>query len=326
MRTFIFTLILSISFLSHSDSLKASGTFIAKKDCALYQSKAKQINPDNLISKIGDEYRIKQVIRNNDQVEWVRVRTNNSDIPLRWIDASCGSLENFKISNKSKQNNANCNVAKQEDAYVLSISWSPGFCQTHHSKTECQNLSNTYASSHFTLHGLWPNKSICGTKYGFCGDVKNKPRDFCDYPPVPNLSETMRNKLEQYIPSVKHGTCLERHEWWKHGTCSGYDVDDYYNTATSMLEKVNQSDFVLNYIRTNIGKSLSTEELYKEFDNSFGDNARNHISLMCKNGALEEIQIQLPQKLDSEFKTLIHESDTKVKNTCGDKFILQSAQ
>ncbi len=66
-----------------------------------------------------------------------------------------------------------CNDPNSADSYVLALSSQAGFCETYGfeaGRPECLHLTkDSYAATHLTLHGLWPNKDLCGTYYGYCG-------------------------------------------------------------------------------------------------------------------------------------------------------------
>lgn len=279
---------------------KASGTFIATQACDLYQSKRNRTNPGNLKATVGSRYPIREALLAGANPEWLRVLTEAEvGEKLRWIEASCGNSEDFSVvagdgGGTSEDNPVACRTPNAYDSHVLAISWQPAFCEMHH-KTECQSLdSNRYDASHFTLHGLWPNKQGCGIDYGFCGEVRHRPGDFCDYPTV-NLTEPVHARLGVVMPSAKHGTCLQRHEWWKHGTCRDADPNVYYNLAMSLLDQINQSSFVTAFIRGNIGNTVDRAAVHQAFDAAFGDNAHQHMGLFCQNGMLQEIQLSLPK-------------------------------
>jgi len=98
------------------------------------------------------------------------------------------------------------------DFYVLSLSWSPSFCETpagSASQEQCAS-GRPYA---FVVHGLWPQY-----ERGF-------PED-CQVPP-PRLARTIVDAMLDLMPARK----LVYHEWDKHGTCSGLDQRDYFDTV-----------------------------------------------------------------------------------------------
>jgi ribonuclease T2 len=95
------------------------------------------------------------------------------------------------------------------DYYVLALSWAPSYCASHpsdHSR-ECS------AHSSFVLHGLWPQRE------------NGAPPMDCSEASQPSAG-TVDHMLE-FMPSRG----LIRHEWSKHGTCSGLSADAYFQTV-----------------------------------------------------------------------------------------------
>ena len=144
----------------------------------------------------------------------------------------------------------------QFDHYVLALSWLPAFCELHSRKPECRKQKpQDYSARHFSLHGLWPSLKV-RRGYSYCDmdsqtvkRYKNMP--WCDMPKLDLLTET-RNELKQYMPASVQG-CLQRHEWYKHGTCTTMNVNQYYQRSHDLLEMVNQSNFA-QLVGDNIGK------------------------------------------------------------------------
>ncbi|BAJ00174.1 ribonuclease T2 family protein [Shewanella violacea] len=325
---------LILIFSSNAYATPATGSFLADKSCELYQSKSKKTNPDSLHTQAGTRYAIFERLGSRQQPDWVRVKTQAKYSPMRWVSAKCGdiSLDSTQVqisppkATTSKQVNT-CQLAQSQDSHLLALSWQPAFCKLKgQGKPECQgDRSARYDSSHFTLHGLWPNKNSCGRDYGYCGKVKHKPAHFCQYPQV-SLSHDLRSRLNRVMPSAKYASCLQRHEWWKHGTCTEQDPEVYFGKAIAFTEQVNQSDFVKHFIADRIGKVVSRSELNTAFNKSFGNQAYRKLSLQCTQGSLREIQIKLPGSLSSDsIKTLLPKTTNARKGSCGQQFLLNSA-
>ncbi|PIW62985.1 MAG: ribonuclease T [Shewanella sp. CG12_big_fil_rev_8_21_14_0_65_47_15] len=341
----------------------ASGEFVADKRCELFQSKNKQTNPDQWQSNIGERYPVLEILGNSTKPDWLRVRTNAATSPLRWISGDCGQyLSNIAGSNlstpatavgsvqttrasESKADNKDslntpsttekrpanqCQIEGNFDSHILALSWQSTFCELYgRRKAECRALSQTPESSqwqHFSLHGLWPNKQQCGTRYGYCSTVKLQPNDFCTYPEF-ELNPSVRKNLEEVMPSAHYGTCLERHEWWKHGTCRSQDPNEYFLLATQLTQAVNASAWVQKFIHDNIGKSVSKSELNQSFDTSFGQGAHTKISLECAKGLLSEIRINLPEviKASDSLPSLLAKANRAKKGSCLETIMIDNA-
>jgi ribonuclease T2 len=101
------------------------------------------------------------------------------------------------------------------DYYLLSLSWSPTYCLTHAGdRNECGDRG--YG---LILHGLWPQFEHGGY-----------PQD-CNAAP---LDAGARRLGATLFP----GESLLRHEWQRHGSCSGLDAGEYLRTADRALARV----------------------------------------------------------------------------------------
>lgn len=218
---------------------------------------------------------------------------------------------------------ASCQLPNKEDSYKLAVSWQPAFCESHRGKPECKITDSTvYQASHFTLHGLWPNKRECGVDYGLCGQYKKPARSFCDYAPVPMTAETIKN-LREIMPSVAGGSCLDRHEWYKHGTCqTDWNADGYFDTAVRLVKEFNDTG-IAEFMKQNTGKTVATEEFFNVVNQSLGKNASKRLSLGCdRQGNLVDVFINLPKQIPDKvaLATLIQQAPESVNNRCGESF------
>lgn len=324
-KKIFFTILFCLYFLSSKAiATHMQGNFVAQASCPMFQSKNKQTNPDNRYTTLGQSYPINEFLGAIEQPKWFRVKTSAERSPLRWVNASCGQwVKQTNLEQKQSQNA--CDIKNQYDSFILALSWQKGFCQFNQQKLECEKLKakpNTSFYQKFTLHGLWPNKTSCGTRYGFCGDIKKSPRDFCDYPPL-TLSTTMRAQLNSVMPSSLFGTCLQRHEFWKHGSCMTASAEHYYSLATQLTKEINQSRFVTDFMQEYLGKKVKKESFYRAFNQYFSVNAKQKLQLICKNNTLTEIRINLAKDISStnNLSNLINSANkNKTKNRCGKYF------
>ena len=99
------------------------------------------------------------------------------------------------------------------DYYVLTLSWSPGFCDTG-GESRSPEQCDSGANAAFVTHGLWPNDADgsdpCGDKLG------------PDYVPSNALGIG-----EQVYPT--RGLAI--HEWRNHGVCTGLDAAHYFKAV-----------------------------------------------------------------------------------------------
>jgi ribonuclease T2 len=106
----------------------------------------------------------------------------------------------------------------QFDFYLLSLSWSPSFCETAYGAARGEQCGPRPYS--FVVHGLWPQY-----ERGF-------PQN-CQYP-APRLSRQIVEEMLDLMPARR----LVYHEWDAHGTCAGLDQRDYFDTVRKARARV----------------------------------------------------------------------------------------
>jgi ribonuclease T2 len=163
--------------------------------------------------------------------------------------------------------------------YVFSVSWEPAFCETHASKPECQaETSSSFAANNFSLHGLWPqpeSKQYCGVSSTYINDDKNGQWNLL---PAVVLNSSTETLLQTDMPGTM--SYLERHEWIKHGTCSGYSQQNYFAPALSMLGGVNGGNLAAE-VRSDIGYEVPLSYLKSAARQDYGSMADSAIEYLC---------------------------------------------
>lgn len=95
------------------------------------------------------------------------------------------------------------------------------------------------------------------------------------------------------MPSFAVGGCLERHEWYKHGSCQVLSSNDYFSLALRLTQEVQATSFG-SYLHDHVGQRVPLAQLREAIVQSFGEQAVYKVYLGCKNGYLVDIFIQLP--------------------------------
>lgn len=284
----------------------ANGTFETNSRCAMFQSKARRTNPGDVMSASGQSYAVIEVLPNLRAAKWYRVRVPGIQIP-RWIEARCGSRvpDGSAGANEPpvapEQTRPICNTPERFDAHVLALTWQPAFCELkRNGPPECAGIdADSFTAGNLALHGLWPNRRQCGKDYGFCGAVRSK-RAFCDYPRL-QLTGATRAALERIMPSAAQPRgCLQRHEYWKHGTCRAGGAESYYEVSIALVGQINASRFVTQFLRGQVGRRVTVRDLRSAFNAAFGPDTANRLKLRCRNGMLVELQINLPARLNAD--------------------------
>lgn len=142
--------------------------------------------------------------------------------------------------------------------YLLAFDWIPGFCKSipDSNKPECYAPDN-YWKNNLTLHGLWPDYNN--------GNIKlNCPNnDFSGK----YIEEIGMDVMRKYWPNVKLNTRSKKynnfykHEWQKHGSCTGLDEESYFKAAINTIKKYNTP----RIISDNVGKIISTDDVRNSF-------------------------------------------------------------
>lgn len=305
LRLLLIVLTTALSFTSYS-SVTVNGNFKANKTCPAYVSKNNKNGPNALAVHRDERYELREINRPLNP-DWLRIQFNDESEAsgLRWVHASCGDCD-YQDSGKTI-----CDESPGlADSNVLALSWQPGFCETYGyeaGKPECTQLkAQSYQANHLVLHGLWPNQDVCGQHYGFCG-VQPQPHH-CDYSPV-NLNSSVAMELRQLMPSYTYGSCLERHEWNKHGSCQALSANDYFTLAIRLTKEMDKTALG-DFLRQHQGETITRGELRDEIAHSFGKEANTKVYLGCKNGILVDVYIQLPALIPqtSSLQALIKEA------------------
>lgn len=317
----VFLVILAIGY-AHSVSAKAIGVFSAQQTCPAYVSKNKLTNPDNTQILANKKYDIIEANK-PDHASWYRVILPTAKPKERWISADCGDAQLSSGQGMGDNgNSSSCSIAGEADSHVLALSWQPAFCEIKPQKPECKITDpQVYQAKHFTLHGLWPNKKSCGTHYAFCDDVKAQKQNFCEYPEI-KLNPTSQAALAEVMPSVTAGSCLERHEWHKHGTCqAAKSIEEFFDLSVDLARQFNDSGMAY-FMNRRIGQQVRTEDFLNRIAAVLGSSARERIKLSCDQGMLVEIQLSLIADLTpgADLEKLIINAPAQSNSNCGETF------
>lgn len=118
------------------------------------------------------------------------------------------------------------------DYYMLSLSWSPSFCEQQKQKnggnvpSHLQFQCNEAAQFGWVIHGLWPQKANAHA-------ISDHPR-FCqgDLPPV------SADLIKKHLPESP-GAKLLQGQWEKHGACAFNDAQSYFAKQQALFRSLN---------------------------------------------------------------------------------------
>lgn len=198
--------------------------------------------------------------------------------------------------------------AQSYDYLLLATSWQPGFCANHTTKPECQSLRGTYAANNIALHGFWP-QNYDGTYPSYCNvpqkDISlDQSSQWCSMDAYGISSNTL-STLQKYQPGAgATRSCLDDHEWYKHGSCSGLDPNTYWNEVSGIMGRLGQTSFGL-FLHNSAGRYITRTQLVNAFDAALGSGAHAAAGFKCtKIGTksyLTEIWINLNKTTASSF-------------------------
>ncbi|GEO80331.1 ribonuclease T2 family protein [Pararhodospirillum oryzae] len=164
---------------------------------------------------------------------------------------------------------AGASFARADD-FVLALSWTPGFCATlatPDAKPECAP-SDASTNALLSLHGLWPQPR--GRAYCAVSDdliARDRSPGWDDLPPVPLQDPALEQALAEVMPGV--ASHLDRHEWIKHGTCTGWDADTYMRTAIALTQtaRATQTQRLISKAQ---GDTVTSAALCRALEADFG--------------------------------------------------------
>ncbi|SMO38746.1 ribonuclease T2 family protein [Paracoccus laeviglucosivorans] len=166
-------------------------------------------------------------------------------------------------------------VAGRFDYYVLSLSWSPSWCDAQ-GRAEGSEQCAPQRRLGFTVHGLWPQY-----ENGWPQDCRTDARD-------PSRRET-RNMAD-----IMGTPGLVWYQWKKHGRCSGLSSQDYF-----ALTRKAAADVHLPQVLTRLSRdvTLPANVLEDAFIEANPDMTRDGITVTCRDRALQEVRICLTRDL-----------------------------
>jgi ribonuclease T2 len=180
------------------------------------------------------------------------------------------------------------------DYYVASLSWSPTYCIAHANDTgQC---GRGYG---FVLHGLWPQRMAGGW-----------PQD-CPASDAPSASVVAR--ALPFMPSEK----LIRHEWSKHGTCSGLSAEQYFASADRVFSSV-KIPAQLEQPKSTL--ALTSDDVLNAFRAANPTFPRESFTLNCSGNELQEVRVCLssslqPQACGKGVRTQCREGELRIPAT-----------
>jgi ribonuclease T2 len=169
------------------------------------------------------------------------------------------------------------NAAGEFDFYVLSLSWSPSFCEA---ATERGNSGRSQVQCErpfsFVVHGLWPQY-----ERGF--------PEYCQRP-SPRLDRNIMSSMLDLMPAPG----LIFNEWDKHGTCSGLGARAYFENIRKARAAVKIPE---EFLQLSESKSISPDALEAAFIKVNPGLSSSAISVTCSSRRLSEVRVCMSKDL-----------------------------
>jgi len=162
------------------------------------------------------------------------------------------------------------------DFFVLSLSWSPSFCESAGERGEPPQLQCGTRPFSFVVHGLWPQY-----ERGF--------PEFCQQP-APRLDRNVVSSMLDLMPAPN----LVFNEWNKHGTCLGPNPRAYFETVRKARAAVKIPE---EYVEPGKTLTVTPDEVEAAFVKANPGLNPDSVSIVCDNRRLREVRICLSKDL-----------------------------
>lgn len=171
------------------------------------------------------------------------------------------------------------NAPGEFDFYVLSLSWSPSYCEASRERGNTSRGNNVQCGGRpfsFVVHGLWPQY-----ERGF--------PNYCQNPP-PQLARNVMSSMLDLMPAPG----LIYSEWRKHGTCSGLGARAYFETIRKARAAVK---IPADYLELSDAKTLAPAEIEEAFIKANPGLSNAAVAVICDSKRLSEVRICMSKDL-----------------------------
>jgi ribonuclease T2 len=174
------------------------------------------------------------------------------------------------------------NTPGEFDFYVLSLSWSPSFCEKASERGNSGRSQQIQCGDRpfsFVVHGLWPQY-----ERGF--------PEYCQRP-APRLDRNIMHSMLDLMPAPG----LIFNEWDKHGTCSGLGARAYFENVRKARAAVKIPE---EFLQLSEPKTIAPGDLEEAFIKVNPGLSSSAISVTCDSRRLGEVRICLSK--DMQFR------------------------
>jgi ribonuclease T2 len=155
------------------------------------------------------------------------------------------------------------------DFYVLALTWSPGFCALEgerRGRSQCEPGRGVG----FAVHGLWPQLAR-----GYPVECEPSGR----VPSAPAREEARGLFADE---------ALARHQWRRHGTCSGKSPAAYFRDVRTARDRVNIPE---QFRSPSQDATMTPAEIERGFAAANPGLRPDMMAVVCRRGLLQEVRI-----------------------------------
>src|SRR5476651_1859907 len=171
------------------------------------------------------------------------------------------------------------NAPGEFDFYVLSLSWSPSFCEEAAERGSGGRSQQSQCGGRpfsFVVHGLWPQY-----EHGF--------PEYCQRP-SPRLDHNIMTSMLDLMPAPG----LIYNEWDKHGTCSGLGARAYFESIRKARSAVKIPP---EFLELSEPRTIAPDDIEAAFIKANPGLSNAAISVTCNRTRLSEVRICLSKDL-----------------------------
>jgi ribonuclease T2 len=169
------------------------------------------------------------------------------------------------------------NTPGEFDFYVLSLSWSPSYCEAGEERSgRAPQQQCGERPFSFVVHGFWPQYE------------KGFP-EYCQRP-APRLDRNIVASMLDLMPAPR----LIFHEWDRHGTCSGLSARAYFDTVRKARAAVKIPSA---YLDVKTALTVTPDEVEDAFVRTNPGLTRASIAVGCDSRRLREVRICMTKDL-----------------------------
>ena len=170
------------------------------------------------------------------------------------------------------------NAPGEFDFYVLSLSWSPSYCEEaaergNAGRSQIQCGGRPFS---FVVHGLWPQ-------------YESGSPEYCQRP-APRLNRNIVSSMLDLMPAPG----LIFNEWDRHGTCSGLSGRNYFETIRKARAAIK---IPAEYLELSEAKTVTPADVEDAFVKANPGLSSSAISVSCNRTRLSEVRLCLSRDL-----------------------------